>query len=297
MAFCINCGQELPEGAKFCANCGTSANGTNQGTQRKTIYEGEIHKCPSCGEVLASFVVVCPSCGYEIRGNKSSHTMTDFSAMLSEVDDDTKRIALIHSFPIPNNKEDILEIMILAHTNFDSDAQIDGIGIKKELAEAWLSKIEQAYQKATLLFSNDMDFSKIQSVYIQTAKKIKYSSEMVLKKRIVKSLLKTICMWGGMLLFVFAYINSHIFYGDSSVIELVAMIFMTVGALIVGRNIKFVDIGIGAFSAAVTIFLGTTHGRTFNSDGSAMLLSGVLALIILAIQLIVYSAKNNKEIL
>ena len=56
MAFCINCGQELAEGAKFCANCGKAVNGENPTTQRKTVYEGQIHKCPNCGEVINSFV-------------------------------------------------------------------------------------------------------------------------------------------------------------------------------------------------------------------------------------------------
>ena len=56
MAFCINCGQELTEGAKFCANCGKVVNGENPTPQRKTVYEGQIHKCPNCGEVLGAFV-------------------------------------------------------------------------------------------------------------------------------------------------------------------------------------------------------------------------------------------------
>ena len=56
MAFCINCGQELAEGAKFCANCGKAVTGENTTSQRKTVYEGNLHKCPNCGEVLNSFV-------------------------------------------------------------------------------------------------------------------------------------------------------------------------------------------------------------------------------------------------
>ena len=41
MAFCINCGQELGEGAKFCANCGTAANDTHPNTKRRMVYDGE----------------------------------------------------------------------------------------------------------------------------------------------------------------------------------------------------------------------------------------------------------------
>lgn len=67
MAFCINCGQELAEGAKFCANCGKAVTGESTISQRKTVYEGNLHKCPNCGEVLNSFVTNCPTCGHEIH--------------------------------------------------------------------------------------------------------------------------------------------------------------------------------------------------------------------------------------
>ena len=36
MAFCINCGQELIDGAKFCANCGAKVNGDNE-IKAKTV--------------------------------------------------------------------------------------------------------------------------------------------------------------------------------------------------------------------------------------------------------------------
>ncbi len=45
MAFCTNCGMELEEGAKFCAQCGKATNEKNQPIgQRINVYDGEIHK-------------------------------------------------------------------------------------------------------------------------------------------------------------------------------------------------------------------------------------------------------------
>ena len=38
-----------------------------QHTERKTVYEGQLHKCPNCGELLDAFRSHCSSCGYEIR--------------------------------------------------------------------------------------------------------------------------------------------------------------------------------------------------------------------------------------
>ena len=44
MVFCINCGQELAEGAKFCASCGNAVGASQNGAkeQRKTVYDGEL---------------------------------------------------------------------------------------------------------------------------------------------------------------------------------------------------------------------------------------------------------------
>ena len=48
----MNCGKQLPDGAKFCLECGTKLGDTNarQASKRETIYEGTIYKCPNCGE-------------------------------------------------------------------------------------------------------------------------------------------------------------------------------------------------------------------------------------------------------
>ena len=43
MAYCMNCGQQLPEGAKFCSSCGTATGEVKTETaQRKTVYDGEL---------------------------------------------------------------------------------------------------------------------------------------------------------------------------------------------------------------------------------------------------------------
>ena len=59
MPFCVNCGQEIKEGTKFCTNCGSAVvpHIKPENSERKTFYDGEIRKCPSCGEVINSFMV------------------------------------------------------------------------------------------------------------------------------------------------------------------------------------------------------------------------------------------------
>lgn len=85
MAFCTNCGQALPDGAKFCANCGKEIN-SNSTAQRKTVYEGEIHKCPNCGEVLDAFGAKCPACGYEIRSRQVASSIQELVRKLELID-------------------------------------------------------------------------------------------------------------------------------------------------------------------------------------------------------------------
>ncbi len=201
MAYCINCGQRLTDGAKFCANCGMPT--TNDQTKRKTIYDGELHKCPNCGELLNSFTLACPSCGYELRGTNANNSVKELSYKLEQIEKtreheppsksyisklygtdgklsktDEQKISLIRSFPIPNTKEDILEFMILASSNINF--KLYGLGDKgvitasqREVSDAWFAKMEQVYEKAQLLFSNHPEFQKISRLYEKTNRKIK----------------------------------------------------------------------------------------------------------------------------
>lgn len=168
MPFCSNCGKEIENNAKFCSGCGSPQNATpadNQG-QRKTKFEGEIHKCPQCGEVLDSFTTVCPACGYELRGSSTTSAVKEFATKLDNVTTEYQKENIIRSFPIPNTKEDIFEFMILASSNIDEHPN-------KEVFNAWIAKFEQCYQKAKLSFKQESDFVKIQAIYEKTQKTIK----------------------------------------------------------------------------------------------------------------------------
>lgn len=128
MSFCINCGRELAEGEKFCANCGKSVNDSNSSSQRKITYEGEVHKCPQCGEVLDSFITVCPSCGYELRGSSATSAVKEFATKLNSLC--YLKIVLPVSSKLPqislcNSKTDFLENKMFYFsdiTGFSEDA-------------------------------------------------------------------------------------------------------------------------------------------------------------------------------
>lgn len=295
MAFCVNCGQQIPAGAKFCPACGTTTILENSNAQyREIVYDGKLHKCPNCGELLSALTVACPACGYEIRGNKASNSIKEFAAHLVDTQNDTKKITLIQSFPIPNTKEDILEFMILASTCFNANEQLINATTKTALSSAWLTKVEQSYQKATLLFSNDADFSKIETVYTQVHSQLKASAHALKKKSILQLLLRTIGLWGGLVLLIIAFIidisNQS---SNTSVFHLGGAMIMIIGALIIGRkNNELTDVGIGATASLLAILLGMLLQEKFDGNGSAMVLGGGITLVIVVIQLVRTSAKK-----
>ena len=157
MAFCRNCGEQISDNAKFCAVCGMPVDYAEQNT-RKAAYEGVLHKCPRCGEVMKSFTAICPSCGYELRDASVSKAVQEFYEKLESAKTDESRVVLIQSYPIPNTKEDILEFMILAASNINGQ-------LSPNLLKAWRAKFEQSYQKAELLFEGESQLDEIKELY------------------------------------------------------------------------------------------------------------------------------------
>lgn len=199
MAFCTNCGQQIADNSNFCANCGTPVAHPTSKTERKTVYDGEIHKCPHCGEVLKAFETVCPACNLELRGSKSSSAVRDLAEKLERATSEEQRIIIIKNFPIPNTKEDIFEFMLLASSNFDVSYYTTHIH-EEDISDAWLTKIEQCYQKAKLSFS-DYDAKKIEAIYFSIKEKTDKHILVKKKKIIFYSLLIAI---GALIFFISA---------------------------------------------------------------------------------------------
>lgn len=220
MMFCPYCGTKLDDGARFCKNCGEAVLGNNDNsrksqyeehfggnpTERKTVYEGYLHKCPTCGEVLEAFTTICPSCGHEIRDAKTSTSVRELALKLesiaaqkmpsfeekksvmkmifgkdfkeeNEADEALKRFesqkqqemaSLIVNFSVPNTKEDILEFMILAASNIDVRH-----GVDDDVTKAWIVKLDQVYQKAKISMGRHPDFAKIETIYNQKKQELK----------------------------------------------------------------------------------------------------------------------------
>ena len=122
MPYCSKCGKQISESAKFCTSCGAPVQPVDDNTKRQSVYEGKIHKCPNCGEIIDSFVTECPACGYELRSSKSLGNVRELSQILQKVSSSEQKIDIISSFYIPNTKEDIYEFAILAAANIEIDS-------------------------------------------------------------------------------------------------------------------------------------------------------------------------------
>ena len=211
MAFCQKCGKELAEGAQFCASCGTPVGEAgNDGSKRVQKFEGEIRKCPNCGAVLESFQAVCPSCGFELRGStKVASSVQKLADKIAELEStreegntgpinvwtqtqdmsasktDMSIANLIKAFPVPNTIEEISEFMMLASSNIDSSMFVNafakifsGRTIKdmsglKAVSEAWLSKMEMMYKKASMSFAASPKFQQVKMMYDDKMAEIK----------------------------------------------------------------------------------------------------------------------------
>ncbi|MCR5610456.1 MAG: zinc ribbon domain-containing protein [Clostridiales bacterium] len=241
MAFCANCGNRVEDGVKFCSFCGAKIDSSyiqnstpetafqqinEHSYQRKTVYDGEIHKCPHCGAPLASFVKNCPDCGYEIRSSADASSVHSFGVCYANATNNAHKIDLIRTFVIPNTKEDILEFVFLAHSNIDTssyfkdDIVADGVS-QQDITDAWMVKLEQAYQKANILLSDDPYLDKINKLYLDKKKALDSArAKSRSKKRACKFFGKK-----GNIIFLAVFITVIIIVG----IPLISAIVQSVG--------------------------------------------------------------------
>lgn len=84
--FCKECGKEIDENSKFCNNCGVEV--IDRSKERKVVYEGDIHKCPNCGEMLKSFMTNCPSCNFELNRKEITSSLKEFIEKINKCNEE-----------------------------------------------------------------------------------------------------------------------------------------------------------------------------------------------------------------
>ena len=182
---CKRCGELLQAEERYCPRCGTPVRQDFPADPfplpQAPSFEAPkapapLRKCPSCGEALKGSERECPACGFLLQTEKGTNAVAELSQQLSLARTELQRITLIKMFPIPNNEENILEFMILASSNFDADYHAAHAN-EEDISDAWLSKIEQCYQKAKAYFGSTSNFSKIESIYKDVQNRMKKAKD------------------------------------------------------------------------------------------------------------------------
>lgn len=178
---------------------------TSNNSKRQQEYAGIILKCPNCGANITQTTAICADCGHHITGQAGVNSVHIFSEKLMVIEGtrnkpgfgtvfgytidpaDQKKLSLIRSFPIPNSVVDIFEFMVLAVANIDvglSKRTImnryqnsvkfeSNLTMPRTISDAWVSKMQQAYQKAQMSFPNDPTFLNIKQIYLDKMNELK----------------------------------------------------------------------------------------------------------------------------
>ncbi len=207
--FCSACGEKLTKGAKFCAACGTPVKEQVKATipnidDIQQYDSASMTTCPNCGAVISNTTVICEFCGHRFNGPHIVMSVRNLSEQLIELESlkkppklaflsvylspdpaDRQILNLIRNFPIPNTIDDIMEFVLLALSNIDDSLsrksffnnlqakQFSASQMPTIISNAWVAKLQQAYQKAKMLFPDDVAFTRIRSAYLEKMKSLK----------------------------------------------------------------------------------------------------------------------------
>lgn len=160
----------------------------------KSNKYGDVRKCPACGAMVESFQTKCPECGYEFTNIEANSTTKKLLKALEEVDEQVssnegmvgsvlrgaasvfgadsltaRKVQIIRTFPIPNTKEDLLEMLSLSNANSTTPANPSPSDNK--IASAWQEKTKQLILKARIMLKNDPDLEYILAEIAREKKK------------------------------------------------------------------------------------------------------------------------------
>ena len=199
--FCANCGTAVVISHEQDNNMGNKIVHTSQ---------GKILTCPRCYSAISRIDAVCPYCGAPISDREASTSVQRFAQLLFEIEKEesekapvfdpfglkaimeqghggkalNRKISIISSFPIPNTMKEITEFVILSANSIDVRRGKNSFQNKLygqpssivysevKLADAWINKLNQAYDKAKISFRSDPMFPKIEKIYKEKMKEL-----------------------------------------------------------------------------------------------------------------------------
>ena len=198
--------------------------------QTKTNKVGDIKKCPSCGAPVESFNTKCGECGHEFRGIEASKTISTLfekldsiekerdtikpggltgllgglneAAKQSEIDEiiTRKKAALIRNFPIPNTREELLELLHFVYPKINNKAGSDNN------FNDWKAKFNEIIGRAKFAYKNDKSMLDELLYYESTAKRNIFSLYTQMNEK-NKSVFKSLVFFGVMFGVLIFYIS------------------------------------------------------------------------------------------
>ena len=212
MPFCSDCGTKIDDDARFCIKCGKPVDLKKNTVQQVKIqpesakrnvnFEGELRKCPNCGDPIDAFEYICDKCGYNFTTNRNSTSQERLAAQLSAIDIEMQnainknkkkdyweirnisegykqqKATCINSFSVANSVEEIVSFMMYASGNIDMTCLATSIENNTydkgdhQIAEAWIGKMDQMYHVAKVSFPSSPMFAQIEHVYITKKREI-----------------------------------------------------------------------------------------------------------------------------
>ncbi len=183
MTKCVKCGGDITEGVKFCSYCGTpveSGTTKDETKERTQVFVGTIRKCPNCGEQIGTNTTKCPACGFVIEKRNVSASLDAFVKKFTAFTDDKSKREFIESYVVPNNKEDIRDLLTYAASQRDKD--YDDNVAKAYWVDAWNNKCRQIVNQAFDTFGMDEDFASWLKNYKAGVEKSSAENEKLKKK-------------------------------------------------------------------------------------------------------------------
>lgn len=158
----------------------------------ETNKYGNVKKCPACGALINQMSAKCEACGHEFSNLKANDTVQNLLLRLEKVDNSSSnkektiasKIQIIQNYPVPNTKEDLLEMLTLCAANADASA------LPANLRNAWQAKTDQLISKVEITLKGDKDASQLISKISKSREKKKKKTQSII-------LIITIILLGG----------------------------------------------------------------------------------------------------
>lgn len=202
--FCYSCGTSVPV-VNNIAKMSTHED-------KKHVRAEKMFACPNCGSNISRMDAICPYCGSKIVDREVAFSVKEFAEKMYEIEcaenekgnsilgvlgfqkaiergygskTFDRKISLISTFPIPNTIEEITEFVIMAANSIDVQWGKDTFSNRMwakpgtsyytdiTLANTWINKLQQAYEKAKIAFPHDPMFKRIEEIYSKKMKELR----------------------------------------------------------------------------------------------------------------------------